>query len=258
MFLTDGYPTFGIRNRDQVLRNISAENKDQRVPIFSLAFGQGADFAFLRKLSLQNGAIARKIYEASDAALQLQNFYSEISSPALSNVNFTYTSDLFNVTGLTRTSFSRFFKGSEIVVAGRLESNDPCAPYCVDDKFVAPKSPVEQSNEESAGNSFDVVVTGSFVKGVKVLDSADVLLCENRPVSASDAYANHVDDLFFEDGREGFMQRLWAYLTIKQLIEEAEADSFGPSQNDAGTIDDEHPAQRALELSLEVLTARFL
>lgn len=61
-----------------------------RYPIFSLGFGEGADIDFLKKLSLNNTGFARVIYEASDASLQLRNFYKEISSPVLSNVTFKY------------------------------------------------------------------------------------------------------------------------------------------------------------------------
>lgn len=61
-----------------------------RYPIFSLGFGDGADIDFLKKLSLNNTGFARVIYEASDASLQLRNFYKEISSPVLSNVTFKY------------------------------------------------------------------------------------------------------------------------------------------------------------------------
>lgn len=61
-----------------------------RYPIFSLGFGEGADIDFLKKLSLNNAGFARVIYEASDATLQLRNFYKEISSPVLSNVTFKY------------------------------------------------------------------------------------------------------------------------------------------------------------------------
>jgi hypothetical protein len=35
-------------------------------PIFSLAFGENADYNFLRKMSAQNNAFSRKIYEASE------------------------------------------------------------------------------------------------------------------------------------------------------------------------------------------------
>ena len=256
VFLTDGDPTWGITDMGEIQSRVKAANKVQQVPIFCLGFGFGVEFPFLRKLSLQNRAMARIIYETSDAALQLQNFYSEISSPALSNVNFTYTSDLYQVTNLTRTQFSRFFKGSEIIVAGKVETdveelNDPCKSYCVNGKFVPPanlSSSTDWNRTDAQANVFGVAVRGSSVKGVKLLDSADIVLCDNRTTSASDAY--DVEDLFGPGEGDSFMERFWAYLTIKQLLEQAEADDVAPTEGD--TTDDENPAQRALDLALHV------
>jgi len=61
-----------------------------RFPIFSLGFGDNVNSDFLKRLSLKNSGFSRVIYEASDAALQLRNFYKEISSPILSNISFKY------------------------------------------------------------------------------------------------------------------------------------------------------------------------
>lgn len=55
--------------------------------------GKDADQAFLRKLSLRNAGFMRHIYEAADAALQLRDFYRQISSPLLDDVTFVYPPD---------------------------------------------------------------------------------------------------------------------------------------------------------------------
>lgn len=55
--------------------------------------GEDADRDFLRKLSLRNEAFMRHIYEAADAALQLRDFYKQVSSPLLSDVRFVYPSE---------------------------------------------------------------------------------------------------------------------------------------------------------------------
>lgn len=134
-----------------------------RSPIYSLSFGDGADRDFLQKLSLKNLGFARHIYEASDANLQLEEFYKQISSPLLNNVTFNYVS---NVTKLTKTEFPVFFRGSELVIAGIME----------DEGFAPPKI---------YGNSFE------------------------GPIEWIAKVENPVGDL----------ERLWAYLTIKQILE---------------------------------------
>lgn len=90
-------------------------NSELNTPIFTLSFGGGVDKAFLQTLSLKNGGFSKHIYEAADAALQLQEFYKQISSPLLSNVTFKYEP---SVTSLTITEFPIHFDGAEIVVSG--------------------------------------------------------------------------------------------------------------------------------------------
>ncbi|XP_064616071.1 inter-alpha-trypsin inhibitor heavy chain H4-like isoform X2 [Liolophura sinensis] len=118
LFLTDGQATSGETRSEKILENVSGARQAGQ-SIYSLAFGNGADFDLLRKLSAQNQGVARKIFEDADAALQLSGFYNEISSPLLSELVIKYISDFVNDTSLTQTSFSTFFRGSEIVVSGR-------------------------------------------------------------------------------------------------------------------------------------------
>ena len=53
----------------------------------------------------------RKIYESSDATLQLVDFYKEISSPLLANVDFLYLDSQIQRDSLTKTNFNIFFEG---------------------------------------------------------------------------------------------------------------------------------------------------
>lgn len=89
---------------------------NDKVPIFSLSFGHFANKDFLRRLSLKNLGFSRHIYEAADASLQLQDFYKQISSPLLHNIKFKYDAEVGDV---TKTWFPIYFRGSELVVAGR-------------------------------------------------------------------------------------------------------------------------------------------
>lgn len=68
-----------------IWRNISDTNTSGNT-------GEDADRKFLRKLSLRNDGFMRHIYEAADAALQLRDFYRQVSSPLLADVKFVYPS----------------------------------------------------------------------------------------------------------------------------------------------------------------------
>ncbi|XP_044266585.1 inter-alpha-trypsin inhibitor heavy chain H4-like isoform X2 [Tribolium madens] len=121
VFLTDGYPNVGMSDRNQITNTVTTLNSgNKKASIFSLSFGDSSDKSFLRKLSSKNLGFSRHIYEASDASLQLQDFYRAISSPLLSNVNFKYVDGVQDV---TITHYPILFKGSELVVAGRINDS---------------------------------------------------------------------------------------------------------------------------------------
>ena len=46
-------------------------NFSSEIPINTLAFGDGADWGLIKKVALQNNGVGRRIYEDSDAALQV-------------------------------------------------------------------------------------------------------------------------------------------------------------------------------------------
>lgn len=121
--------------------------------VFSLGFGFDVSYAFLEKLALDNGGLARRIYEDSDSALQLQvgargppgatrvrqaepspslmtlppatlqDFYQEVANPLLTAVTFEYPSNA--VEDVSQDNFRLLFKGSEIVVAGKIKDQSP-------------------------------------------------------------------------------------------------------------------------------------
>lgn len=123
IFLTDGQPNVEMSDTDEIVKTVKKLNVD-KYPLFSLAFGQGADYDFLRKLSLSNSGFARNIYVASDTHLQLNNFYKQVASPLLSNVSFEYISGQVAQDTLTKSVFNNLFNGSELVVAGKLSNNN--------------------------------------------------------------------------------------------------------------------------------------
>ncbi|XP_072391487.1 inter-alpha-trypsin inhibitor heavy chain H4-like [Diabrotica undecimpunctata] len=121
IFLTDGQPNIGLHSTVEIIDVVTKLNEDNiKAPLYTLAFGESADESFLRKLSLKNKAFSRQIYEAADAAIQLQQFYRQISSPLLSDVHFKYNDDASEV---TNTGFPILYAGGEIVVTGRFVGN---------------------------------------------------------------------------------------------------------------------------------------
>ncbi|XP_025031861.1 inter-alpha-trypsin inhibitor heavy chain H3-like isoform X4 [Python bivittatus] len=121
IMLTDGQANEGVSDPRKIQEN--AKNATQgKYPIYNLGFGYGVDYAFLERLATENNGVARRIFEDSDAALQLQGFYDEVANPLLTEVELEYAENA--ISDLTQNSFKHFYDGSEIVVAGRITDND--------------------------------------------------------------------------------------------------------------------------------------
>ncbi|XP_067288173.1 inter-alpha-trypsin inhibitor heavy chain H3-like isoform X10 [Pseudorasbora parva] len=172
ILLTDGDPTSGETNIERIMANVK-EAIGPKFPLYCLGFGYDVNFDFLTKMSLENSGVARRIYEDSDADLQLQGFYDEVAVPLLTDIQLKYTGG----TNLTKTSFNLYFNGSEIVVSGQITDNS-----------------VESFTTEVIAVSKGNNVT--YQETVMTTDPSDV-----------------------PPENEDFMQRLWAYLTVKQLLE---------------------------------------
>jgi uncharacterized protein YegL len=225
VFLTDGEPTTGVTSGPEIERLIAKANEKLEVPIYGLAFGAGADFNLIKSISLKSGAFARKIFEGSDAAIQLEDFYRELANPLLNDVKFTYVGESFNNNSITKTDFNTYFNGSEYIIAGKLSE--------------------ESSNEED----IEVVVGGEGYQGhYEQRFSLCHLMPRPLPIdfnpfnaSADMEVESHDPHYWWPDGRcilppinpkpkpvgkkpTNFIERLWAFLTIKNLLDEKVSD----------------------------------
>ncbi|NXP20359.1 ITIH3 inhibitor, partial [Scytalopus superciliaris] len=162
-----------------------------RYPLYNLAFGNGVDYGFLEKMALENKGLARRIYPDSDTALQLQGFYDEVSNPMLTDVELNYPEN--EILDLTTNSFKHFYDGSEIVVAGR---------------FV-----------DSNQNHLTVGVRGEGAN--------DALSYTTQEDAEQMAQAFQEQEYIFGD----YIERLWAYLTIEQLLEKRIAATGEEKEN---------------------------
>ena len=181
---------------------------DDFLPACSLGFGANVNFALLQKLSQQHNGFARKIYEDTDAALQLEGFFNEIASPVLSDVSLTYLDDKVNGTSLTKTQYNTYFNGSELIVAGKLR-------------------------EGIRFDRLDAHITANSIEGPLVFDMGiNIADVENKV------------KLQTQGTRQKNLQRMWAYLTIKEILKKSlEAES--QEEKDALKA-------KALQLSLKV------
>ncbi len=220
IFLTDGEPTAGVVDTTEILKNVRKGNSDDVVSIFCLAFGTGTDYEFLTKISSQNRGFARKIYEAADATLQLKGFFDEVASPLLNNVRFVYNNNWPVVHDVTEINVPNFFKGTEFVVAGRID----------------PKSNLSASISGTGASGSFLFPNISPIIGICVpWGTAGDCLDEILP-------APNVTD---KKSQKSFsLEKIWAYMTIQDMLKKRQVIE------DAKIIVDFN--EKALNLSLTV------
>uniref|UniRef100_A0A665UV28 Inter-alpha-trypsin inhibitor heavy chain H3 n=1 Tax=Echeneis naucrates TaxID=173247 RepID=A0A665UV28_ECHNA len=118
ILLTDGMPNHGVSDLKTIQDNVHSAIGG-KMSLFCLGFGNDVAHSFLEVMCK---GLARRIYEASDADVQLQGFYNEVSSPLLLEVDLRYPGNA--VDSVTKKHFNQLFNGSEIVVAGQLRHKD--------------------------------------------------------------------------------------------------------------------------------------
>ena len=121
VMLTDGEPTVGITNSDEIVNIALTSLSGTRISLNCLGFGRHLNFLLLQRLALSNNGIAKRIYEDSDAAQQLEGFFEEISSPILHTISINYPDNA--VETVSNKVFPLLFNGSELVIAGKFAAD---------------------------------------------------------------------------------------------------------------------------------------
>uniref|UniRef100_A0A5F5PM55 Inter-alpha-trypsin inhibitor heavy chain 2 n=1 Tax=Equus caballus TaxID=9796 RepID=A0A5F5PM55_HORSE len=156
------------------------QNIQDNISLFSLGIGFDVDYDFLKRLSNENRGIAHRIYGNQDTSSQLKKFYNQVSTPLLRNIQFNYPHT--SVTDVTQNSFPNYFGGSEIVVAGKFHP---------------------EKLEQLQG-----IITATSANTELVLETL--------------AEMDDLEDFLSKDKHADpdFTKKLWAYLTINQLLAE--------------------------------------
>merc|ERR1712038_2094764 len=241
IFLTDGEPTVGVTASSEIKKNINAKNKELDVPIFGLAFGVDPDFALVRDIAVDSGAFARRIYETSDAAIQLEDFHSRISSPLLYDVEFKYVGGNFSEQTSLNVS-KTFYKGGEYVIAGKINDN-----YDQGDKENQPKIIIDASQYQPT--KYIQEIWPCFLKSESGIEDTtnDTSIDENLTIERPSLCIPVQEPKIVRSDAENYIERLWAYLTVQNLLEESnkneeDTDEFyaTPLETTTSTPDEEN------------------
>jgi len=116
IFLTDGLPTIGEQNTDNILRNAKKANeRDARV--FSFGVGDDVNIAFIDKLARENGGASSNVAPSEDLEIPLSNLYQKIKSPVLTDLNLDVSG--VRAYDIYPKELPDLFKGSQLIITGR-------------------------------------------------------------------------------------------------------------------------------------------
>ncbi|XP_077400614.1 inter-alpha-trypsin inhibitor heavy chain H2 [Vanacampus margaritifer] len=179
ILVSDGDPTVGEIKLSTIQKNVKKAMRED-FSLFSLGIGFDVDYDFLERIAMDNRGVAQRIFANHDAAEQLRTFYSQVSNPLLRRINVHFPED--SVSDVTQNQFDKYFGGSELVVAGKVQPSES-----------------------------DTLTSFTTASGVLL----DITLQTEVDTSKLDMELAKQQHSF-----TGFARQLWAYITIKQLISE--------------------------------------
>ncbi len=117
VFLTDGRPTIGTTDEDQILANARKRN-DSRNRVFCFGIGTDVNTHLLDQLTEQARGFSQYVLPEEDIEVKVSNFFSRIKEPVLTNPTLNFTGDI-RVTKTYPSSLPDLFKGEQLVLVGR-------------------------------------------------------------------------------------------------------------------------------------------
>jgi Ca-activated chloride channel family protein len=117
VFFTDGEPTVGVTNVEQILRNVSARNSAS-TRIFTFGVGDDVNATFLDRLADQTRAVSTYVRPAEDIEAKVSGLYSKISHPVLANLKLS-TSENVRLDDIYPPQLPDLYHGGQLTVLGR-------------------------------------------------------------------------------------------------------------------------------------------
>ena len=116
VFMTDGLPTVGITNAEQIIGNARTARRPG-LRLFTFGVGYDVNTALLDKLAAENGGVADYIEPKEDLEVKVSNFFAKVNYPVLTDLKL----DMAGVeTDLVYPrALPDLFRGSQITLIGR-------------------------------------------------------------------------------------------------------------------------------------------
>jgi Ca-activated chloride channel family protein len=117
IFLTDGCPTIGTTDEDQIVADVKKAGGD-RTRVFCFGIGTDVNTHLLDRIAEETRAVSQYVLPDEDLEVKVSNFFSKIKEPVLANPALKFTGDI-RTTKLYPSPLPDLFKGEQLVLVGR-------------------------------------------------------------------------------------------------------------------------------------------
>lgn len=120
VFITDGKPTIGVTEEDELVKKLTAYNSEN-TRIFTFGIGEDINTHLLDKITEHTKAFRSYILPDEDIEVKISNFYTKVSSPVLTDLKLGFSRNV-NVFQTYPKDLPDLFKGSSVTVLGRYDN----------------------------------------------------------------------------------------------------------------------------------------
>jgi Ca-activated chloride channel family protein len=123
VFLTDGAPTVGVTNEDELVRRATDRASDVR--IFSFGIGNDVNTHLLDRISDATRAASQYVAPNEDIELKVSSFYDKVSQPIMTDLHVSFSGGAVAASELYPSTLPDLFKGQTLLLFGRYHGSGP-------------------------------------------------------------------------------------------------------------------------------------
>lgn len=117
IFLTDGMPTIGVTDMDQILAGVKERNRQNR-RVFCFGIGTDVNTHLLDRIAQDTRAVTEYVLPEEDLEVKVSRFFSKIKEPVLANPTLEFTSGI-RASKYYPSPLPDIFKGEQLIMVGR-------------------------------------------------------------------------------------------------------------------------------------------
>ena len=125
IFLTDGRPTIGTTDEDQIVSNLKRQN-DGHTRIFCFGIGTDVNTHLLDKITEEAHGFSQYVLPEEDLELKVSSFFSKIKEPVVANPMLKFSGEI-RPAKVYPSTLPDIFKGEQLVLVGRYSGHGDSA-----------------------------------------------------------------------------------------------------------------------------------